>query len=77
MMSIRLVLRSSDDLKLFDNKSYDFNVQLDKQITIDGNWVVALTEIQLNYTKKGTEDVYVFSDVCAESFVGKSERPLL
>lgn len=76
-MSIRMVLRSSDDESLFDNKPYDFNVQLDKQIAIDGNWVVALTEIELNYIKKGTQDVYVFSDVCAGSFVGKSERPLL
>ena len=72
-----MVLRSSDDKKLFSNNPYDFNVQLDKQIAIDGNWVVALTEIELNYIKKGTQDVYVFSDVCVGSFVGKSERPLL
>lgn len=76
-MSIRMVLRSLDDKKLFDNNPYNFTVQLDKQITIEGNWVVALTEIELNYAKKGKEEVYAFSDVCAGSFVGKSERPLL
>lgn len=49
-MSMRMVLRSSDDATLFDNKPYDFNVQLDKQTRIEGNWVVALTEINVNYT---------------------------
>lgn len=72
-----MVLRSSDDKELFDNKPYNFNVQLDKQITLEGHWVVALTEIELNYAKKLQEEVYVFSDVCTGSFVGKTERPLL
>jgi hypothetical protein len=35
-MSMRMILRSSDDATLFDNKPYDFNVQLDKT-HIEGN----------------------------------------
>lgn len=59
-MSMRMVLRSSDDATLFDNKPYDFNVQLDKQRRIEGNWVVALTEINVNYTgtAKQVKDIY-------------------
>ena len=78
-MSMRMVLRSSDDATLFDNKPYDFNVQLDKQTRIEGNWVVALTEINVNYTgtAKQIKDIYVYTDVCTGSIVGKSERPLL
>ena len=71
-----MVLRSSDDERLFDNKPHDFNVQLDKHITIYGNWVVALTEIELNCTKKEPR-TYTYFQTCAGSFVGKSERPLL
>ena len=75
-MSIQMVLRSSDDERLFDNKPHDFNVQLDKHITIYRNWVVALTEIELNCTKKEPR-TYTYFQTCAGSFVGKSERPLL
>lgn len=78
-MNMRMVLRSSDDATLFDNTPHDFNVQLDKQTIIEGNWVVALTEIKVIYTGtiKQVKDLYVYTDVCTGSIVGKSERPLL
>jgi len=78
-ISMRMILRSSHDATLFDNKPYDFNVQLDKQTHIEGNWVVALTEIKVNYTgtSKQVKDIYVYTNVCTGSIVGKSERPLL
>ena len=78
-MSMRMFLRSSDDATLFDNKPYDFNVQLDKQTPIEGNWVVALTEIKVNYTgtTKQVKDLYVYTNVCTGSIVGKSEKPLI
>ena len=76
---MRMVLRSSDDATLFDNKPYDFNVQLDKQTPIEGNWVVALTEIKVNYTgtTKQVKDLYVYTNVCTGSIVGKSKKPLI
>lgn len=79
-MSLRMVLKSSDGTKLFENNSaYDFTVQLDRQINLNGYWMVALTEVSITYqaNTKRIDDVYVFSNVCEECFIGPSEAPLL
>lgn len=75
-----MVLKSSDGSHLFEqNMAYDFTVQLDRQINLEAYWVVALTEIDLTYksSSKYIDDVYVYSNICEESFVGSSEKPLL
>ena len=75
-----MVLKSSDGARLFENNTaHDFTVQLDRMIQLEGYWVVALTEIGITYrdTSKHIENVYVYSNICEESFVGSSEHPLL
>ena len=74
-----MVLRSSDEEELFVNTAHDFEVQLDKQTLLNKNWVVALTEINLGYigTSKIIKDLYVHSNVCKDTIVGKSETSLL
>ncbi|VDI00389.1 Hypothetical predicted protein [Mytilus galloprovincialis] len=79
-MSIRMVLKSSDGSDLFEkNMAHDFTVQLDRQINLEAYWVVALTEIDLTYksSSKYIDDVYVYSNICEESFVGSTEKPIL
>jgi hypothetical protein len=78
-MSMRMVLRSSDDRELFGNTAHDFKVQLDKQTLLNEHLVVALTEINLGYigTSKIIKDLYVYSNVCKDTIVGKSETSLL
>ncbi|CAC5402775.1 unnamed protein product [Mytilus coruscus] len=79
-MSIRMVLKSTDGSHLFEkNTAHDFTVQLDRQIILEAYWVVALTEIDITYksSSKFIDDVYVYSNICEESFVGSTEKPLL
>lgn len=79
-MSIRMVLKSTDGTHLFEkNTAHDFTVQLDRQINLEAYWVVALTEIDITYksSSKFIDDVYVYSNICEESFVGSTEKPLL
>lgn len=75
-----MVLKSTDGNLLFENNTaYNFTVQLDRQIDLEGYWMVGLTEISLKYkdSSKHIEDIYVYSNVCEESFVGSSEKTLL
>lgn len=75
-----MVLKSSDGILLFEkNVPHDFTVQLNRLIHLDGYWMVALTEFQIQYTDtlRHLEDIYVYSNICDESFVGASEKPLL
>lgn len=76
---MRMVIRSSDDDSLFDNSPDEFKMQLDKQISLNGYWLVALTEIKISYTStsKRIQDLYVYTNVCAGSILGKTESPLL
>lgn len=79
-MSIRMVLKSTDGNLLFENNTAcNFTIQLDRQIDLTGYWMVGLTEISITYkdTSKHIEDIYVYSNICEESFVGSSEKPLL
>jgi len=76
-MSLRMVLSSSDGSDFFpNNKSHDFRVKLGRSLQFEGYWVVALTEI--NTSDRGqTKELFVYSDICQDSFSGSSERPLL
>lgn len=45
-----MVLKSTDGNLLFENNTaYNFTVQLDRQIDLEGYWMVGLTEISLKY----------------------------
>lgn len=69
---------SSDDGKLFysDNKPFDFRIKLNRPIQLEGYWVLAITEFST--TERGAkEEMFVYSDVCQDSFIGDSEQPLI
>ena len=79
-MSLRMVFSSSDGLKLFpESKPHDFRVQLNRAINLDGYWVVSLTELSIEdfKTQIGKKELYIYCDVCSESFTGETEQPLL
>ena len=79
-MSVRMVLRSTDCISMFENNvPNNFTVQLNKEVDLEGYWVVALTEISIVYqtSSRMSGDIYIFSNICVDSFVGASEKPLL
>lgn len=74
-----MILSSLDDRELFDNKPYDFRVQFNRQLQFDGYWMVGLTEISVtSVLQKGNcKELFIYCNVCQESFVGTQEVPLL
>ena len=77
-MSLRMVLSSDDGQAFFpNNTSHNFFVKLNRTLQFDGYWVVALTEINTSERKDRKEELFVYSDICQDSFVGSSEQSLL
>lgn len=75
-----MVLSSDDgDLTFNNNTSNNFRVQLSRQLDLDGYWVVALTELSIEYSNssKRIDDIFIYSNICTNSFVGSEEKPLL
>lgn len=79
-MSLRIVVSSEDGKDLFsNNKPFDFRVKLNQRIQLDDYWVVAVTEFsttERNDLGKKPE-LFIFSDICQNSFIGNNEQPLL
>ena len=68
-----LYVSSDDSLDLnTSNNAYDFTVNLPKSIT--GDFVIALGEI--TYTSH-EEDLYVFCDLCEDSYIKNTSLPIL
>ena len=78
-MSLRMVLSSTDSLDYFDNKPNCFRIQLNKQVQLDGYWMVALTEFTTDSwnSNKKLREVFICCDMCEETFVGGKDMPLL
>ena len=57
-----------------NNASTDFTVELPKTFYLDGDWEVALKEIE---TRISADLIYVFSDICQESYVDDTLAPIL
>lgn len=79
-MSLRIVVSSEDGKHLFsNNKPYDFRIKLNRTLQLDDYWVIAVTE----FTTMERDDsirkheLFIFSDICQDSFVGNNEQPLL
>lgn len=79
MMSVRIVLTSTDSSEYFDNKPNCFRVQLNKQIQFDGYWTVALREFSSEswIASKKKSELFVCCDICEETLIGGKEAPLL
>ena len=58
-----------------ENKPYDFIVELNEIFNLKGLWEIALCDINLNPTL--TESIYVFSDICDQSYVLNSSEPVI
>lgn len=79
-MSVRLVVSSDDGKDLFlENKPHDFRVKLNQTIQLDGYWVVAVTEFTTTERNDSDQkpELFIFSDICQDSFIGNNEQPLL
>ena len=72
-----MVLSSYDGKDFFpNNTSHNCFVKLNRALQFDGYWVVALTEIGTS-ERAQKDELFVYSDICQDSFVGSSEQPLL
>jgi len=60
-----------------DNNPYQFKVQFPRAIQLDGNWKVALTEIDLESNKPDDNTLLIYSNICKESIVNGGEYSLL
>lgn len=79
-MSPRVVLSSEDGNDYFSNNtSFDFRVKFNKRIEFEGYWVVAVTEFTTTDwdDDEKSSELFVFSDICQDTFIGQEEGPLL
>ena len=58
-----------------ENKPYDFTVELNETFNLKGLWEIALCNINLNTPL--TDSIYVFSDICDQSYVLNSSEPVI
>jgi len=74
-----LYLSSEDSKDLYpNNKPSSFVVQLPKTICLKGMWMCALCEVQYNHeAARSHENIYICSDLCEGSIVGKRMFPVL
>ena len=69
-------LSSTDSLFYHkENKPYNFTVELNETFNLKGSWEIALCDINLNSTL--TDSVYIFSDICDQSYVLNSSEPVI
>ena len=52
-----------------------FTVELNETFNLKGLWEIALCDINLNTTL--TDSIYVFSDICDQSYVLNSSEPVI
>lgn len=77
-MSLRVVVSSEDGKDLFSgNQAFNFRVKLNRTIQLEGYWVVALTEFTVTEQDYVEKPLFIFSDICQNSFIGNNEQPLL
>ena len=68
---------SSQDSELYypENTSTDFTVELTETLYLPGEWECSLLEIF--FTKRITEDIVVYCNICTESAINNSKLPVL
>ena len=76
MEDFYVFLSSSDSINVHpkNNRSF-FKVELLERIDIKDNWWVAIRDIHLSHDIN--ENVYIYSDICNESFIDNSFPPIL
>ena len=58
-----------------NNHAWDFTIDIKSYIPLKGIWKCALMDI--DYDGEKEEDLYIFSDLCAPSYVTSSHLPVL
>lgn len=78
-MSHYVIIHSDQNKKYFpDNKSCHFRCHFQSTLNLDGVWKVALVDINLTTSiPKTKQNVYMYSDICGESFVDGQRESLL
>ena len=68
---------SSADSKSYhpDNKPHTFIVELGERLNLTGRWLVGLSDLNLNVSS--TETLYIFCDICDNSYFQNSMKPIL
>ena len=63
-MDFYVVLRSTDSTLFHpSNCANRFTVQIDEQISLDGQWYTSLVEIGINKRVKGLRDIYMYAGI--------------
>jgi len=60
-----------------ENRTSSFIVELPRPLNLEGVWVCGLKEIYFSSEIKGQGQVEVYCNICEESIVGSSLKPLL
>ena len=68
---------SSRDSEIYypDNKPTDFTIELTETLNLPGEWEHSLLEIF--FTKRITDDIVVFCDICTNSNIHNTKLPVL
>jgi hypothetical protein len=78
MTSFVVYASSTDSKNIFtDNNPNDFIVQLDRNINLCAESYVELLDIRCRINERTKEEIYIFSDVCQESFLYGKLSPVL
>ncbi|MES9902425.1 MAG: hypothetical protein ABW168_07050 [Sedimenticola sp.] len=77
-MSLYLTVSSETSLAYFpDNKPYQFKIKLSSEKTFVGLWKVALLDIVLKDEEMRGNQLYIYANICGESFVNGEHGQLL
>lgn len=80
-MSVRMILSSEDGKEYFsNNQHFDFRINLTRVIQFEGYCMVAITEVNVTDWKDThgpTAELFIYSDICQDTFIGGVEFPLL
>lgn len=77
-MSCYMIFRSDQNSEYYpDNTPYSFKVKLPQTMTLNGDWKVALTEITLTEDIEKEDILYIYTNICSESFINGENVPLL
>lgn len=78
-MSHYVIIHSDESAEYFPgNRSFHFRTHFQSPLNLDGVWKVALVDINLaTNSPKTKQNVYMYSDICSESFVDGEKENLL
>lgn len=71
-------LEATDSMLTFPtNKLYDFTIELPFEYDFTGEWVCGLSEFHSLTQNESTLGIYIFCDLCEDSFVKDCQLPIL